>query len=84
VFAEVLVCRWQNVLGRTMWDFTGAGGRRFMVLGHGLSTNGPADELRDQQHEYVIRGDHGDGLIAYGWLLADDGGGWQARSCWSS
>jgi hypothetical protein len=77
VFAEVLVRRWRNVLGRTMWDFAGTGGRRFMVLAHGdPAATGPADDLRDQQHEYVTNGGHSDGLIAYGPMLGDNGEDW--------
>lgn len=78
VFTEVLVHRWRNVLGRTMWDFTGTGRRRFMVLAHGdPDATGPADELRGQQCEYVTGGGHGNGLIAYGPLLADNGEDWR-------
>jgi len=33
----VLLRRWRNLLGRTMWDFPGgrAGGNRYLVLGLG-------------------------------------------------
>ena len=37
VYGEVLVRRWRNLLGRTMWDFAGEadGDHRFLILGHG-------------------------------------------------
>jgi hypothetical protein len=35
VFSEVLVRGWRNELGRTIWEFTGAGGQRFLVIAHG-------------------------------------------------
>src|SRR6266540_2496123 len=37
VFGEVLVRRWRNALGGTMWDFEGDPSveRRFLVIGHG-------------------------------------------------
>jgi hypothetical protein len=41
VYRDVLLRRWRNLLGRTMWDFPGGrdGGRRFLVLALGA---GPA------------------------------------------
>ena len=35
VYRDVLLRRWRNLLGRTMWDFPGgrAGGNRYLVLG---------------------------------------------------
>jgi len=37
VYGEVLVRRWRNVLGRTMWDYPAEPGddRRFLVIGRG-------------------------------------------------
>ena len=37
VYRDVLLRRWRNTLGRTMWDFPGgrAGGNRYLVLGLG-------------------------------------------------
>ena len=63
---EVLVRRWHNELGRTMWDFPGgrSGGNRYLVLGHGTGTAAePVPQDRDS-------------LIAFGPLLSDDGSGW--------
>ncbi|WP_328833841.1 YciI family protein [Streptomyces sp. NBC_00252] len=67
VYRDVLLRRWRNTLGRTMWDFPGGrtGGNRYLVLGLGT---GQAVDLtlpsgRDQ-------------LIAYGPLLSDDGDTW--------
>lgn len=36
-YRDVLVRRWRNLLGRTMWDFPGGrdGGNRYLVLGLG-------------------------------------------------
>ncbi|KND38617.1 YciI family protein [Streptomyces stelliscabiei] len=66
-YRDVLLRRWHNVLGRTMWDFPGGrtGGNRYLVLGLG---EGPAADLalpRDR-----------DELVAYGPLLSDDGDTW--------
>ncbi len=64
-YRDVLLRRWRNLLGRTMWDFPGGrtGGDRYLVLGLGA---GAAADLT------VPSGD----LIAYGPLLADDGERW--------
>jgi uncharacterized protein YciI len=67
VYRDVLLRRWRNLLGRTMWDFPGGrdGGRRYLVLG--LGAGQPADST-------VPPGQ--DRLIAYGPLLSDDGATW--------
>ncbi|MEV1004798.1 YciI family protein [Nonomuraea sp. NPDC050202] len=68
VYRDVMLRRWRNVLGRTMWDFPGGreGGNRYLVLGLGA---GPAAGL-------VPPPDRRDDLIAYGPLLSDDGATW--------
>ncbi|QJT06077.1 YciI family protein [Streptomyces asoensis] len=66
VYRDVLVRRWRNILGRTMWDFPGgrSGGNRYLVLGLGLG-QGTDDGLGVPPDR--------DELIAYGPLLSDDG-----------
>ncbi|MFD9126955.1 YciI family protein [Kitasatospora sp. NPDC059571] len=67
VYRDVLLRRWRNTLGRTMWEFPGGrtGGNRYLVLG--LGEGEPADlAIPSDRHE----------LIAYGPLLADDGTAW--------
>jgi uncharacterized protein YciI len=67
VYRDVLLRRWRNALGRTMWDFRGGrtGGNRYLVLGLG---EGQAADL-------AVPSDRDD-LIAYGPLLSDDGAIW--------
>ncbi|MFI1432096.1 YciI family protein [Streptomyces lydicus] len=67
VYRDVLLRRWRNTLGRTMWDFPGGpdGGNRYLVLGLGM---GPAVDL-------AVPPDR-DELIAYGPLLSDNGDLW--------
>ncbi|MEV7414645.1 YciI family protein [Streptomyces sp. NPDC089919] len=66
-YRDVLVRRWRNVLGRTMWEAPGGlpedGG--YFVLG--LGSGDPVDL------DPPAASDH---LIAYGPLLADDGTTW--------
>lgn len=68
VYRDVLLRRWRNVLGRTMWDYPGGreGGNRYLVLG--LGSGRPADLTPPPGHD--------DDLIAYGPLLSDDGATW--------
>ncbi|GAA0332897.1 YciI family protein [Actinoallomurus spadix] len=67
VYRDVLVRRWRNMLGRTMWDFPGGrtGGDRFLVLGLGP----------EKDAELVLPPGE-DELIAFGPLLSDDGAAW--------
>ncbi|MET8953370.1 YciI family protein [Streptomyces sp. NPDC004393] len=67
VYRDVLLRRWHNTLGRTMWDFAGGrtGGNRYLVLGLG---SGQAADL-------AVPTDR-DQLIAYGPLLSDNGAAW--------
>lgn len=66
-YRDVLLRRWRNTLGRTMWEFRGGpdGGRRFLVLGLGA---GEALDLELPPGR--------DELIAYGPLLSDDATAW--------
>ncbi|GAA1873830.1 YciI family protein [Asanoa iriomotensis] len=65
-YRDVLIRRWRNTLGRTMWQFPGGreGGNRYLVLG--LGAGEPAD----------LTPPPGEDLIAYGPLLSDDGTAW--------
>jgi uncharacterized protein YciI len=67
VYRDVLLRRWRNLLGRTMWDFPGSRteGHQYLVLGLG---EGPAADLDVPPGR--------DDLIAYGPLLSDDGDIW--------
>jgi len=67
VYRDVLLRRWHNMLGRTMWDFPGGPnvGNRYLVLGLG---SGQAADL-------AVPPDR-DELIAYGPLLSDSGTTW--------
>ncbi|MFF5306511.1 YciI family protein [Streptomyces sp. NPDC013161] len=68
VYRDVLLRRWRNTLGRTMWDFPGGrtGGNRYLVLGFGAG----------QAADLAVPPGWDDELIAYGPLLSDDGAVW--------
>ena len=63
-YRDVMLRRWRNSLGRTMWDFRGgnADDKRFLVLGFSLEPEGEAAEPSTRED-----------LIACGPLLSDDG-----------
>jgi uncharacterized protein YciI len=67
VYRDVLLRRWSNTLGRTMWKFPGGrtGGNRYLVLGLGTG----------QAADLALPADR-DALIAYGPLLSDNGAAW--------
>lgn len=66
-YRDVLLRRWRNLLGRTMWEFPGGagGGNQYLVLGLGSGPAADVDVPSDR-----------DDLIAYGPLLSDDGTAW--------
>ncbi|WP_433244822.1 YciI family protein [Actinomadura nitritigenes] len=66
-YRDVMLRRWHNSLGRTMWEFTGdrTEGGHYLVLGLGAGHTADRD-LPPDHHA----------LIAYGPLLSDDAGTW--------
>ena len=68
MYRDVMLRRWRNLLGRTMWQFPPGytDDRRYLVLG--LGAGQPADER--------LPPDHDQRLIAYGSLLSDDATAW--------
>ena len=67
VYRDLLLRRWRNTVGRTMWDFPGGrtGGSQYLVLGLGTG----------QAADLAVPADR-DGMIAYGPLLSDNGAAW--------
>lgn len=77
VFADVLLLRWHNDLGRTMWDYQGRGDNpRFLVLGRGRTASSDLhDRMRVDQQAHLF-GQHSSRLITHGPLLSLDGTEW--------
>ncbi|WP_250300908.1 YciI family protein [Streptomyces sp. A 4/2] len=76
VYRDVMLRRWRNLLGRTMWDFPGGRteGNRYLVMGLGASEPADVVSLADLADLDVPLDQ--DELIAYGPLLSDDGATW--------
>jgi uncharacterized protein YciI len=68
VYRDVLLRRWRNLLGRTMWQFPPGytDDNRYLVLG--LGAGQAVDESLPSGHDQQ--------LIAYGPLLSDDATSW--------
>jgi uncharacterized protein len=78
-YGEVLVRRWRNVLGRTMWDYPVELGddRRFLVIGHGKpGVEAARQALGAAQRRWLGEPGHRDGCILRGPLLSEDGAAW--------
>lgn len=67
VYRDVLLRRWRNLLGRTMWEFPGGYTERNHYLVFGLGAGEPVDDTLPADP---------DELVAYGPLLSDDGAHW--------
>ena len=63
LFADVLIRRWRNDLGRTMWQYDRPLGdeRRFLVIAHGPRSE--TSRLEPERHRLILAGP----------LLSDDG-----------
>ena len=79
VFEDIIVRRWRNALGRTMWDFEGdaANNQRFLVIGHGRpGTTEERDSLLEAHRDYFIDGGYLPGFIERGPLYNEDETEW--------
>ena len=81
VYEDVLIRRWRNAMGRTMWDFAGdpAGLPRFLVLSLAApGTGAQHDALLAEHRDYLA--EHAERFIVRGPLLSDDGTEWQGNA----
>lgn len=79
VYGDVLVRRWRNTLGGTMWDFKGdpVDNLRFLIIGHGRPGMGAIDDaLLEAHRRYAVDEGYLERFIARGPLLSDDGSQW--------
>lgn len=82
VFETIVMHRYHNVLGRTMWQFGGdPKNPRFLFIGEarpGTSEEGRA--LLGAQRDYLQDGDRAARVILFGPLLGEDGETWQGTA----
>lgn len=78
VYDDVLVRRWRNELGRTMWEFPARASEdpRFLIIGHGRPAASAAVGAMLGDHRRYLDDGYGNRLIAYGPLSSDDGAEW--------
>ena len=76
VFENILVRRFENWSGRTMWQFKGnASNPRFLYIAG--AANDPGRDLLAAQRRHLGHADHADSVIVHGPLLDDHGSGWR-------
>jgi uncharacterized protein len=78
-YAEVLIRRWRNLLGATMWQLAvdGVHAERFLVIAHGVSgVAASSDGLPESHRQFVSEHPYGEQLVVCGPLLSDDGAAW--------
>lgn len=76
VFEKILVRRFENRSGRTMWQHRGdAGNPRFLCIAGAMNDPGP--DLRAAQRRYLDHADRSGSVIVHGYLLDDDGVTWR-------
>ena len=72
MYRDVLLRRWRNLLGRTMWDFPGGrdGGNRYLVLG--LGTGQSADlEVPSGRDELILTSDRYADIEVHNWRFGE-------------
>lgn len=79
VYGDVMVRRWRNELGRTMWEFKGdpEHNKRFLIIGHGKpGMSDTRNRLLEGHRRYFIEKGYQERFIARGPLLSDNGTQW--------
>ncbi len=82
VFEDVMVRRYANVLGRTMWQFNGdPKNPRFLCIGEARpGTSKPGRDLLGAQRAYLGHADRAAHVILFGPLLGADGETWEGTA----
>ena len=79
VFASIAVRRFENLAGRTMWQFAGDGTKkRFLFVGErDAATPAPVKAAISAQGDWLGHGEHAANMIVFGSLLGTDGATWE-------
>jgi uncharacterized protein len=72
VYRDVLIRRWRNDLGRTMWDFQSDAPKdpRFLSIGLGRPGARPSGALEEEHRRFLVEGEYEDRTILRGPLLS--------------
>ena len=78
VFGDVMIRRWRNSLGRTMWEYGGDHDAvHFLVIGHaGAGVGAVGDDLCAARRAHLAERGDADRVIVCGPLISDDGSRW--------
>jgi uncharacterized protein YciI len=79
VFASIAVRRFENLAGRTMWQFAGDGTKkRFLFVGErDAATPAPVKAAISAQGDWLGHGEAAANMIVFGSLLGTDGATWE-------
>jgi uncharacterized protein len=82
VFEDIMVRRYHNVLGRTMWQFGGdPKNSRFLFIGEARpATSRQGRDLLDAHRAYLGHADRAARVIVFGPLLGADGETWEGTA----
>lgn len=82
VFEDIMVRRYHNLLGRTMWQFGGdPRNPRFLFIGEAQrGISGRNQDLLGAQRDYLRHADRADRVIVFGPLLGADGETWEGTA----
>jgi hypothetical protein len=82
VFEDIMVRRYHNALGRTMWQFAGdPKNPRFLFIGEARSgTSAQSRDLLDAQRAYLGHAARAAQVILFGPLLGADGKTWEGTA----
>jgi uncharacterized protein YciI len=73
VYQDVTIRRWQNLLGRTMWEFeTNSDDPMFLILAH---ADAPMAGFADAHRSFAAA--YRDRMVVYGSMLSMDDGAWK-------
>ncbi len=79
LYGEVIIGRWRNESGRTMWEYPVPldGEHRFLIIARGAPLAlAQAEPLLQARRDYISRQGADARVIVTGSLLSDDGGNW--------
>lgn len=77
VYEQVMIKRWENLLGRTMWNFkTSSADPLFLILAHAAEQpEGAVHDFADAHRDFAAK--YRDQLVVYGSMSSTDDARWR-------